>query len=428
MDKTTGVSMNESPLQIGFVSTRIAGTDGVSLEIQKWADVLTQLGHTCVYFAGLCDRPAEESHVVPEAHFAHPEIRKLTDGLFRSTIRSPETTEHVHLLRGHLKENLYKFIERFDIDLIIAQNCLSLPMNVPLGLAVKDLVIETNIPTIGHHHDFGWERERFASHAATDYLESAFPPNVATIRHVVINSIAAQQLAFRKGVSSTLIPNVMDFENPPPDPDEITTSFKDALGLNPGETTILQPTRIVPRKRIETAIEFTKRLNMDCTLLVTHDVGDEGTTYKAYLEEFAQLMGVKVLFCADRIHHTRERNEAGEQIFSLADAYHNADLVTYPSIVEGFGNAFLETLYFKRPIVVHVYDVFRSDIRPKGFQVISYTDFIMEAAVKQARHLISNPDAWKKDTDQNYEIARRHYSYATLKTKLKSILDDFDWG
>ena len=24
---------------IGFVSTRIAGTDGVSLEIQKWADV-----------------------------------------------------------------------------------------------------------------------------------------------------------------------------------------------------------------------------------------------------------------------------------------------------------------------------------------------------------------------------------------------------
>jgi len=25
---------------IGFISTRIAGTDGVSLEIQKWADVL----------------------------------------------------------------------------------------------------------------------------------------------------------------------------------------------------------------------------------------------------------------------------------------------------------------------------------------------------------------------------------------------------
>ncbi|HUT71589.1 MAG TPA: hypothetical protein VMW89_13030 [Desulfatiglandales bacterium] len=27
---------------IGFVSTRIAGTDGVSLEIQKWAEVLEE--------------------------------------------------------------------------------------------------------------------------------------------------------------------------------------------------------------------------------------------------------------------------------------------------------------------------------------------------------------------------------------------------
>jgi hypothetical protein len=48
--------MAHSPLRIGFVSTRIAGTDGVSLEIQKWDDVLSGLGHECFYFAGLSDR------------------------------------------------------------------------------------------------------------------------------------------------------------------------------------------------------------------------------------------------------------------------------------------------------------------------------------------------------------------------------------
>ena len=37
---------------IGFVSTRFAGTDGVSLESSKWAEVLDKSGHACFWFAG----------------------------------------------------------------------------------------------------------------------------------------------------------------------------------------------------------------------------------------------------------------------------------------------------------------------------------------------------------------------------------------
>ena len=44
---------------VAFVSTRIAGTDGVSLEIEKWARVFEQEGFTCFYFAGELDRPPE---------------------------------------------------------------------------------------------------------------------------------------------------------------------------------------------------------------------------------------------------------------------------------------------------------------------------------------------------------------------------------
>ena len=39
-------------LNIGFVSTRFAGIDGVSLESSKWAEVLEDLGHLCFWFAG----------------------------------------------------------------------------------------------------------------------------------------------------------------------------------------------------------------------------------------------------------------------------------------------------------------------------------------------------------------------------------------
>ena len=47
--------------RVGFVSTRIAGTDGVSLEIAKWAEVIERVGIECYYIAGESDRPAERT-------------------------------------------------------------------------------------------------------------------------------------------------------------------------------------------------------------------------------------------------------------------------------------------------------------------------------------------------------------------------------
>ena len=40
-------------MRIGFISTRFHGTDGVSLEAAKWAEVFEKyLGHECFWFAG----------------------------------------------------------------------------------------------------------------------------------------------------------------------------------------------------------------------------------------------------------------------------------------------------------------------------------------------------------------------------------------
>ena len=54
---------------IGFVSTRFSGTDGVTLEASKWAVVLKRMGHQDYWFAGLLDRKPERSFLVPEAYF-----------------------------------------------------------------------------------------------------------------------------------------------------------------------------------------------------------------------------------------------------------------------------------------------------------------------------------------------------------------------
>jgi hypothetical protein len=80
------------PINIGFISFRFAGTDGVSLETSKWAEVLEEMGHTCYYFAGESDRPVERSIVVPEAHFRHPEIKQYYYRFFSGFTKSASTS------------------------------------------------------------------------------------------------------------------------------------------------------------------------------------------------------------------------------------------------------------------------------------------------------------------------------------------------
>ena len=71
---------------IGLLSTRISGTDGVSHEIEKWAAILERNGYTCFYCAGAIDRSAERSHIIDEAHFKHPDIVKINKGVFGNYI------------------------------------------------------------------------------------------------------------------------------------------------------------------------------------------------------------------------------------------------------------------------------------------------------------------------------------------------------
>jgi glycosyltransferase involved in cell wall biosynthesis len=416
--------MTNLPSNVGFISTRLAGTDGVSLETVKWCRTLTQMGLECFYFAGECSAPPERSRIVAEAHFRHPTIAALTERVFSEPTRPSDVTLQIQQIKDYLKDQVRRFLNDFEIQLMIVENALSLPVNIPLGLALTELIAETRLPTIGHHHDFSWERKRFSFHAAGDYLRAAFPPNLPSLRHVVINSFAARQLALRVGASSILIPNVMDFDSPPPAPDAVSAQLPAALGLGPAQPILLQPTRVVPRKRIEIAIELTRRIGGGATLVVTHAAGDEGSAYEAYLRSYADLIGAKVIFAADVFATERRLLPDGLRLFSLADAYQQARLVTYPSTVEGFGNAFIETLYYRCPLVMSRYEIFRADIAPKGFRVIAIDDFVTDEAVAEAQRILADPSLAAEITEHNYELGRRFYSFRTLERRLALLVQD----
>ena len=409
--------------RVGFVSTRLAGTDGVSLEVRKWVDVLNRLDQKCFFFAGESEWPQERSYVVPEAHFAHPEISKLNGDLFDNYIRSQETSEKIEKLKKHLKRHLYKYVKRFSINVLIIENALSIPMNVPLGLALTELVAETGMPTIGHHHDFAWERSRFSISSADDYLNAAFPATLSSMIHVTINSHSRRQLAMRKGASSLVVPNVMDFDSSPPEPDGYGDDMRESLQIGSGNYLLLQPTRIVPRKRIELAISLAKRIDLPVTVLISHGGRDEGLDYENYLHELCETLSVDVRFAADHFAMTRSKKGDGSKIYSLGDAYLHSDLVTYPSTIEGFGNAFLEAVYFRRPIVMSTYEIYRIDIKPKGFEVVEFDNFITQETVDKTRRLLLNPELTAELCNQNYEIARKHYSFTNLEKYLVVLLN-----
>jgi glycosyltransferase involved in cell wall biosynthesis len=410
---------------IGMVSTRFRGNDGVSLESQKWVEVLERIGYTCYLFGGDCDESeVEYSYLVPEAHFRHPDIRAIHTESFSSPIRPPALSQRISQLKEHLKNHLYRFVQRFDIRLIIVENALAIPLNIPLGLAITEFIAETGIPTIAHHHDFFWERRRFLVNCVWDYLNMAFPPHLPSIRHVVINSSASNQLSLRTGISAMLVPNVMDFDHPPPPPDPYTSSIRADIGIAPEEYFFLQPTRVVQRKGIEHAIELIHRLNHKAKLVISHASGDEGHEYEQHLRYYAELMHVPTIFVSDIIRESRGVLEDGRKVYTLWDAYQTSDLVTYPSDLEGFGNAFLEAVYFHRPLVVNNYSIFAIDIKPKGFQVIEFDGLITNETVRQVENILENPQILQEMTDRNYLLARKHYSYSMLERRLKTLLMD----
>ena len=407
----------------GFVSTRFAGTDGVSLETQKWVDVLKSKDCRVFYMAGELDTPDEISYLEPKAFFQHPEILEIQHALFTKKQRTREITQKVHAIKEVLKDALEKFYNRFKFEILVVQNALAIPVNIPLGLALTEFITETGIPTIAHHHDFYWERQRFHSFAAMDYLRSGFPPIQPNIQHVVINSIAGLELARRTGASWTLVPNIMDFKILPQEIDEFNRHLKSEIGLDKNCFFILQPTRLVSRKGIETSIELVSRLKQkNCALVIPHEAGDEGFSYQERVQDYAKFMGVDLRIISDLIAKERGVGADGRKRFTLWDIYPHADLVSYPSLYEGYGNAFVEAIYFRKPVLVNRYAIFEADIEPKGFKVISFDSFITSETIRNIKKLYDNAERLKETAETNYMLGWRYLSYEMLEEKLEALL------
>ena len=185
---------------------------------------------------------------------------------------------------------------------------------------------------------------------------------------------------------------------------------------------VVQPTRVVPRKGIELAIELVGRLrDPDAVLLITSPAGDEGLDYLVQLERQAKEHGVRLAYAADRFASDHEGKPI-RPAHSLHDAYLAADLITYPSLYEGYGNALIEALFYGVPVVVNRYPVYVSDIAPLGLRLIELDGAITDATVREVRELLASPRRIRDNARHNFSVAREHLSYGLLRRRLGKLL------
>jgi len=417
--------------RVGFVSTRFQGTDGVSLETWKWNEVLTELGYETFFFSGKSDWFPERSRVVEEAFFGSPRVKELHHEIFDRTTRRRGLTAEVGEIKGRLKAALYEFVKEFEIDLLVVENAFAIPMHIPLGIALAELVAELEMPTIAHNHDFAWERQRFMTGCAEDYIVRAFPPRLHSVYHVVINSEARRQLAYRCGIASIMVPNVWDFDADPVPADDYNASLRGELGLGDDDVLFLQPTRIVARKGIESAIELVARYNalsggrQRSALLISHPDLDEGDQYQRRVIDYARFMEVELIVRPDLIDVDRAERADGGKCYSLWDAYVRSDFVTYPSTYEGFGNAFLEALFYRKPILVNRYAIYAQDIEPLGFRTTVMDGYVTDEVVEDVARVLSDPVEERKRVAENFAIGKKYLSYELLRRRLPMIFMNF---
>ena len=87
----------------------------------------------------------------------------------------------------------------------------------------------------------------------------------------------------------------------------------------------------------------------------------------------------------------------------------------------------METIYFKKPIVVNTYSIYIKDIKPKGFAVVEIDGYVTEKAVEQTKQILDDPARCQKMVAHNYELGKQYFSYTVLERTLRYYMIEHNW-
>lgn len=440
---------------------RVGETDGVSLEINAWKEILEKRGFVVETVSGFRNTGAD--YVVE--HFENqldPEIYKLDEEAFGGfKDMSEKEFERKYLdIQNHLKRAFVDVVNKAKPNGVIVSNVFAVGENISAAGALVACLDKLKVPTLAVNHDFYWENVRYAvpsCQLVENELNQYYPPDRPYMKHAVINSLAQLELNRIKGIDADILYDTLDFERKI-ERDIWYWKLLRKYGVRSGDIVVLQATRVVRRKNIELAIDLVKKLEekfFGQTAVKLYDdrrfhpgknkiwlvasgyVEKRDEPYFVKLKNYASAVGVN--FAAlDGAYLGREKG-----IVPILKLHKWADMVTYPSEYEGFGNQFLEAIFSKKPVVLFEYPVFKIDIAPKGFKYLSlgrtvvkdlYSGLskadkgIMESAASKTKELITNSKNYDEMVNKNFDLGKMYFSfdnaYRVLYANLLNRMED----
>jgi glycosyltransferase involved in cell wall biosynthesis len=439
---------------------RVGKTDGVSLEIAKRKQILTQMGHQVYLLSGPNQLGA--NFVIDEFEFDRPRIAKLWQNTInecRDYDSSEGLKKELFTVKEQIEQKLDRIFSSHEFDIIYVHNMLSMAINLAATIALVTVIKRYNLPCVAVHHDFYWEGAISTTPTfpfVEELIQTYLVPKLSLVKHITINTLNHEKLLRERGIEAQVNYDVFDFHQPQWKIDNYNHDFRKIIGLQENDIIVLQATRIVPNKTIEFAIEFVYQFQKlrqtfentqlyngkwfhtsnRIVLILSGYTETACTWYKERLQDLAKKRNVHTLFLEDIVRPVR-KIQGDTKHFSFWDPYVFADLVTFPSIWEGWGNQFIETIFAKKPIVVFEYPVFKKDIASEEYQVISLGDRYTPAkdnglcslpsenllkAMGKTIDILLDSEKYEEVVETNFCIGEKNHSYTTLRRYLHDTL------
>jgi hypothetical protein len=474
--------MDISHLHIGILHSLIGKNDGVSIVIDQTVnsmvkDLQVPLGN--IYFLAAHSSPrfnAQTDDIFWHKNETHKSILQNFSG-------EPPfgLDELIHNKALYAKKVIKKFIRDNKIDLLIAHNT-SHPYNfitaVGLGYFIEEIRSNGYIwpKVMVWWHDSFFERKIFSNPNSVikkylKYLPGTYVDGIAFINHQQVDlakrlfrEYNAEKLDLFFSDRTTIVPNTSDIPwdwaksdwegdepvHPPLDNYNdyfmVNVGLEEAIekrGFSMDETAILlQHTRVVPRKRIEVAIEFAFRLEKKyrrenirkcIAILVSGHSGDEQVEYKKFLEDYFNTResenpdaNVVLIFGEDIILSHRDiivdkKYYKFTEIPSIVAAY--GGIGTYFSEVEGYGNNLLEMISNGLPVVINKYDVYKEEIEPLGFDLPSIEKLeVTDEVIDKAFKILQDDRERNRVVKHNLEVLHQKLDHRIIAEKLEPLI------
>ncbi|MFC1722477.1 glycosyltransferase family 4 protein [Patescibacteria group bacterium] len=431
-------SQTEKTKKILMVHFRVGKTDGVSIEMASWRKILESLGYDVRYCAGNESIGAE--YVINDLEQQlNDVVFSLDQEAFGGFKNYTEETfiELFNRISNNISVEFQKVVEDFKPTDIIISNIFSVGEGLVAARALLRVLDNAKVNTVLINHDFYWEEIRYKNPSCSfiqEYIKEHLPPVRDYMKYCTINSIARKSLLERMNIDSIVLYDTFDFEHSSWEKNPRTTELLLDNGIDENTFVFLQATRVVRRKNIELTLDFVKEFQdkysrpKKVVVLLAGYVERRDKYYLEGLIKYSKIIGVEVVYIGDLLHIKYE----------LFDIYPYADVITYPSEYEGFGNQLLEAFNMEKPIVLFEYPVYKTDIKDLGFKVISLGDEISgvrndsglkyisfevnKKTVSELISLIEDFDRLQKINKENKEIARLNFGFQPTKKKLLSLL------